>query len=228
MISMLLLAAVLGAAPLPDDFRTAPIGDAFAVDEITMPQQKQRGRQDDKDTDKDDKDTDKDDKDTDRDDDTDTDTERNRRNGRVVCADRDNNGLCDDRRRRADVCVDRDKDGFCDAGRRDTDDFCVDRDNDGRCDGGVVPRRFPEALPEMLRVAVIRERGRTADVNRWLGGVHLRVRYTDADKNGVPERISFFKQGGELLQLWVDRNGDGRADQVHVFHDGKRVRTLGG
>lgn len=218
MISMLLLAAVLGTAPLPDDSRITSIDVAFAVDESTMPQQKQRGRRDDKDTDKDDKDTDRDD---------DTDTERNRRSGRVVCVDRDNNGMCDDRRRRADVCVDRDKDGFCDAPRQDSDAFCVDRDHDSRCDGGVVPRRFPQALPEMMKVAVIRDRGRTADVNRWLGGVRLRVRFADADKNGVPERISFFKQGGELLQLWVDKNGDGRADEVQVFQDGKRVRTIG-
>lgn len=156
----------------------------------------------------------------------DDDRKDRRHAGRNVCVDRNNDGMCDDRNRRADRCVDRDGDGFCDAQRRNDDDFCVDQNADNRCDTGGYPARYPNTLPEMIGTVLINQGRRTSDVNRWIGGSRVRVRYVDADGNRVPERVSFLTPAGQVLQTWIDTSGDGRADRVEVYRNGRQVRVI--
>lgn len=165
------------------------------------------------------------DEDTDEDTD-DEDTERKRRGRRFVCVDRNGDGICDNRDRRDDRCVDTDRDGFCDGPRRDDDDFCLDQDGDGRCDSVGFPSRFPRTLPVMITVDNISRGRRTADVNRWLGGARLRLRYSDVDNDGRPEVVRFLDPSGRVVQVWFDTDHDGRADRVEIFRDGKLARTI--
>lgn len=182
----------------------------------------------DKDTDKKskarkDKDTEKD---TDTDKDTEKDTDKRRARGPAVCSDANGDGVCDSKTRRVDKCHDKDRDGFCDGDRKDKDDFCLDQDADGRCDTGVYPARVPRTLPQMITVATIRDGNRTTDVNRWIGGTRVRVRYVDANGNGVPERVTFVNLKGEIVQVWNDTNGDGRADSVQIWRKGTQLREI--
>jgi hypothetical protein len=107
----------------------------------------------------------------------------------------------------------------------------VDRDSDGRCDVGIPTGGYPATLPEMVRVAQLRDGTRPVEeAARWLGAAAagVRARYVDADSNGVPERISWVDSAGRLVQLWTDRDRDGRADLVQLYENGRRVRSIGG
>jgi len=110
---------------------------------------------------------------------------------------------------------------------------CANEAFDKGCDvlGGVwdtkSPSSYPSTLPEMIG-AVIFDRGqRTRDVTWWLGDAQYRVDYADADRNGRPERASWFDGAGHLVQQWIDGNRDGRADVVRVYKDGRLVRVVG-
>ena len=48
----------------------------------------------------------------------------------------------------------------------------------------------------------------------------------DADKNGRPEALSWTDERGTIIQRWIDRNGDGRADRVQRFENGRVVRVI--
>lgn len=98
-------------------------------------------------------------------------------------------------------------------------------EKDGR-DGRVRQQPLPTTLPEMIG-AILMERGRRSDdVSRWLGAGTLRSRYVDRDRNGVPERVNWLNDAGEVLQVWIDANADGRADSVEVYEGGKKVRSV--
>lgn len=224
-------ALVLGATPgsserLSTAYSNVPLLETPATVQ-QQPAKAKKNKDSDKDTDKKGRKAGKDkDKDTDKD--TEDDTEKRRARGPAVCTDANGDGVCDDRTRRVDKCHDKDRDGFCDSDRRDKDDFCLDQDGDGRCDTGVYPVRTPRTLPQMIPVATIREGNRTADVNRWLGGARVRVRYVDANGNGVPERVTFVNLNGDVVQVWNDTNGDGRADAVQIWRKGKQLREITG
>lgn len=98
---------------------------------------------------------------------------------------------------------------------------------EGRLDRGVWDRsNYPRRLPEMAN-AVLYQRGeRPQQVRRWLGDRYLIVRFTDADNNGTPERVVWRNRREEVLQVWTDRNRDGRADRVEFWENGRRVRTV--
>ena len=100
--------------------------------------------------------------------------------------------------------------------RRDRTDDVYERD---QAAGG---------MPDM-RGGLLAARGiRTPDVRRLLGDADVVARTVDADRDGMPERISWHDaRSGALVQVWTDRDHDGRADQVDIFRDGKRIRTLG-
>jgi hypothetical protein len=145
-------------------------------------------------------------RDDDRWDDNDRRYERFFRPGSDICEDLNRDGRCDDAQRGGTVCVDRDRDGVCD-------------DAYGAAGGA--------ALPEMIS-AVLATRGeRTPDVIRWIGDQDVTVRYTDADRDGVPERATWLDQQGGLVQVWTDRARTGRATRVEFFRDGRRVRVIG-
>ena len=84
------------------------------------------------------------------------------------------------------------------------------------------------AMPEMSGAVAAGRGVRTADVTRYLGDANVVARIVDADRNGVPERVNWVDaRSGGIVQTWTDRDGDGRADRVEFYRDGKRVRTLG-
>jgi hypothetical protein len=112
----------------------------------------------------------------------------------------------------------------------------VDLDRDGRCD--VVygepsdrypdDRRYPETLPETVW-GVIFGRGdqlAVGGVREWLGSGDVRPRYTDADRDGRPEEVSWYDARGTILQRWIDDTRDGRADRVAVYQNGRVVRVV--
>lgn len=104
--------------------------------------------------------------------------------------------------------------------RRGRDDDDDERDPSSQSD---QPRG---RLPEMIG-AIVFERGRrTADVSRWLGPNPLTARYVDANRNGVPERATWRNSRGEVVQVWIDSDGDGRADRVNYYEDGRLVRSV--
>lgn len=138
--------------------------------------------------------------------------------------DKNRDRWCDDNdlRDQRDCRVrDRDEDEDTD---EDTDEDRKDRNRDR--DGVWDRSRYPDRLPEM-RNAILYQRGqRPKEVRRWLGERDLRLRITDEDNNGRPERVVWLNQRGQTLQVWIDRNRDGRADRVEFYNDGKRVRVI--
>lgn len=117
------------------------------------------------------------------------------------------------------------------AGRRGRDDDADDRDdrrrdrdrNDAPAGEIGAGRSFPDM---MAGVAALQGR-RTDDVARWLGASQATARISDLDGNGTPERVMWFDAAGQLVQVWTDRNRDGRADRVEVFENGRRVQVVG-
>jgi hypothetical protein len=107
--------------------------------------------------------------------------------------------------------------------RDDRDDERCPQDDD-ECDDELVSRR-PGAWPRML-AAIDAARGtRTADTRRWLGDRVMTVRYEDRDRNGRPERASWYDRSGQLVQEWIDADRDGVADVVRLYRGGKLVRV---
>lgn len=151
--------------------------------------------------------------------------DRDDRYGRDDDYDRDGNGGWGRGRRDENGrdCVDRDRNGRCDYVGASSD-YCLDRNHDGRCDytyGGGYGQ-----LPDMVRGMLIDRGLRTTDQRRWLGNADVRGRYTDWDRNGIPERINWLDGAGRLVQQWVDGNRDGQADLVRLYRAGELVRVV--
>ena len=91
----------------------------------------------------------------------------------------------------------------------------------------AADERYPSVLPEMIGATLIGRGQRTEDVTRWLGGAAAQARTVDRDRNGLPERVTWLDAAGNVLQVWIDADGDGRADTVEVYRDGKMVRRFG-
>ncbi|MGI9077405.1 MAG: hypothetical protein ACR2G6_08755 [Gemmatimonadaceae bacterium] len=135
--------------------------------------------------------------------------------------DKDRDRWCDNDERRNDrACRDRDDDTDDDRSR----DRDRDRDRDRNADWDRS--RYPDRLPEMGTAILYRNGQRPAQVRRWLGERELTVQVIDLDNNGQPERATWRNRSGELVQIWTDRNRDGRADRVEIYDDGKRVRVF--
>ena len=146
----------------------------------------------------------------------------------------DNDRRDDDRdgRRGGVVCLDRNHDGYCDPQQGRNDDVCFDRDRNGRCDGATPVGGgggYSSSLPHMVRVGLLRDGRRTDEATRWLGtdARGAQARYADRDRDGNPERITWYDRSGHVAQVWVDRNDDGRADVVEIYQGGRIVRTVG-
>ena len=109
-------------------------------------------------------------------------------------------------------------------GRRD-EDRCATAQlgDDQNCDDIVVRR--PGTWPQMLAAVALARGSRTEDVRRWLGDRAASVRYDDRDRNGRPERASWYDRAGKLVQEWVDADGDGVADTIRLYRDGKLMRV---
>jgi len=147
--------------------------------------------------------------------------------GRVLVGDRRDarrDSRYDDRRdsryddRRDAACVDRDRDGWCDGTRT--------RVNEGRTRvGGYYGGGRNTVLPGMVYVAALRRGERGADYGRWLGNVRTTVSYTDRNRDGMADQLVWRNDRGQIVQVWEDRNYDGRADEVRVYENGRQVQS---
>jgi hypothetical protein len=108
-------------------------------------------------------------------------------------------------------------------GRRDDDRCVTAQTNDDDCDD--VAMRRPGTWPQMLAAVALARGSRTDDVQRWLGSRATSVRYDDRDRNGQPERATWYDRGGQLVQEWVDSDRDGIADTIRLYRDGKLMRV---
>lgn len=95
-------------------------------------------------------------------------------------------------------------------------------------DDAVRTRDDEEPMPAMRAALLWIEGQRPADLVRWFGPRTVAPRFAMPAPGRTPERVQWHDQDGHLVQLWIDRNGDGRADRVEVFdRDGARVRVVG-
>jgi hypothetical protein len=68
----------------------------------------------------------------------------------------------------------------------------------------------------------------SATALRWLGTSEVLARTTGSGRGGAPARVVWLDANtGTLLQVWTDRDGDGTADRVEVYRNGRRVKLIG-
>jgi hypothetical protein len=125
--------------------------------------------------------------------------------------------------RGADSCGDDNRDGICNQPFVTPSDPCVDGTRDARC-----AEAAGATLPMMWSAVLWIEGQRPADLVRWFGGQNLAARFVMPARGGAPDRVQWFDQDNRVVQVWLDRNGDGRADRVEVYsREGVRVRVYG-
>jgi hypothetical protein len=127
------------------------------------------------------------------------------------------------------VCLDRDHDGWCDDVRSGSQ-YCVDRDGDGRCDdyGDLAAAPYASAMPPMRAATDVQRGNGSAIALRWLGTAEVMVRTSDLKRTGVPYRAMWLDANtGRILQVWTDRDGDGVADRVEIYRNGRVAKILG-
>ena len=101
-------------------------------------------------------------------------------------------------------------------------EVCGDGGRDARCEDASA------SLPAMRAAVQWTEGQRPADLQRWFGGQNVAARFSMPARGGAPDRVQWYDIDGRLVQIWIDRNGDGRADRVELFNrDGARVRVVG-
>ena len=116
-------------------------------------------------------------------------------------------------------CADANRDGVCDDAQ--TGDVCADI-RDTRCDEPIL------SLPSMRSAVLWIEGQRPLELQRWFGGQNVAARFVMPLRGASPDRVQWFDTDGRLVQIWTDRNGDGRADRVEIFgRDGSRIRVVG-
>ncbi len=119
----------------------------------------------------------------------------------------------------SEACADANRDGLCDDAPGG--EGCVDG-RDTRCD------ETAPAMPSMRSAVLWTEGQRPADLQRWFGGMNVAARFSIPSRGQLPDRVQWFDADGHVVQLWIDRNGDGRVDRVEVFnYDGTRIRVIG-
>jgi hypothetical protein len=127
------------------------------------------------------------------------------------------------------VCLDRDADGWCDDPRFGAP-VCRDLDGDGRCDDypALAAAPLPAELPEMRAGLDVRGGAGSATALRWLGTSEVIARVTGAGRGGAPSRVVWLDANtGALVQVWTDRDGDGVADRVELYRNGRRTKLVG-
>ena len=93
------------------------------------------------------------------------------------------------------------------------------------------PSRYPTSgsgqmsLPDMIGAIAAAKGQRSAAVSRWIGTQPLNLQTTRA-AGGRLSQASWFAPSGQLVQRWIDRDLDGRADAVQLFQNGRLVRTV--
>lgn len=157
-----------------------------------------------------------DDREYDREDDHDDDHDGPGRNGRGHAY-----GHYKHKDRKGAKCFDRNYDSICDDAQNGATGYPQSR----YPQTGYPRTGYPSTLPEMVG-AVIASRGqRSTDVSRWIGAQPMNVRMAKAS-NGRVAQASWFDPSGTIVQRWIDRDLDGRADAVQLFRGGRMVRTV--
>ncbi len=127
------------------------------------------------------------------------------------------------------VCLDRDGDGWCDDSRTGGG-FCRDLDGDGRCDDypGLASAPYSSSMPPM-RAALDVQRGIGSPLAlRWLGTAEVFVRLSELKRTGTPYRAMWLDANtSRLLQVWTDRDGDGVADRIEIYQNGRVSKIIG-
>jgi hypothetical protein len=116
---------------------------------------------------------------------------------------------------------------------RRSDDRAVDRTRD-RYPDGTYPRTdtpadtrsYPRTLPDMAWAAAFTRGQRVSETRAWVGENARMSGFTDANRNGVPETVTWKDADGRIVQRWLDDNRDGRADRVELYQDDRVVRTI--
>ncbi len=100
-------------------------------------------------------------------------------------------------------------------------DLCVDS-RDARCDAEL------SSMPSMRSAVLWTEGQHPSELQKWFGNQNVSARFVMPSRGGAPDRVQWFDMDGRLVQIWIDRNGDGRADRVELFNrDGARIRVVG-
>jgi hypothetical protein len=83
-------------------------------------------------------------------------------------------------------------------------------------------------MPSM-RAAILWSEGQyPAEMQRWFGAQPVSPRFQMPTRGGSPDRIQWVDADNRVVQIWLDRDRDGRADRIDVFgRDGARIRTIG-
>lgn len=81
-------------------------------------------------------------------------------------------------------------------------------------------------LPDMAWALADARDEHALELRRWFGESRPRARLFDADDDGKPEAIEWYDEQEQKLERWVDDDGDGRADQVVIFSDGRPIRVV--
>jgi len=104
---------------------------------------------------------------------------------------------------------------------------CRDRNRDGACDGD--PRTSSVGygpMPSMeSAVAFARNQAPSDDVRRWVPSGATRVTLQNRPGTNQLYRALWIDSDGRPVQGWVDRKGDGSADLIERYADGKMVET---
>lgn len=127
------------------------------------------------------------------------------------------------------VCLDRDQDGWCDDPRFGAP-VCRDLDGDGRCDDYPedASAPYPTTLPSMAAGRDVQGGRGSREAIRWLGTAEVVARPSGGRAGGTPYRILWYDANtNALLQAWTDRDGDGVADRVEIYRNGRRVKLMG-
>jgi hypothetical protein len=106
---------------------------------------------------------------------------------------------------------------------------CRDRNRDGTCDRPGDPRSNsigsgPMPLMESA-VAFARNRSVSDDVRRWVPTSATRVTLQNRPGTNQLYRALWLDSDGKPVQGWVDRKGDGSADLIERYADGKMIET---
>ena len=127
------------------------------------------------------------------------------------------------------VCLDRDGDGWCDDVRGGSQ-YCLDRDGDGRCDDypELASAPYSSSMPPMRAALDVRNGMGSPIALRWLGTAEVLVRTSELRRTGVPYRAMWLDAGtNRLLQVWTDRDGDGVADRIEIYRNGRVAKIIG-
>ena len=99
----------------------------------------------------------------------------------------------------------------------------VERSRRGRTTGRTTGSGIPGGSWPYLSDALAFSRGtRTSSVASLVPGA-TNVRLSSRTASGVPVEAMFYGAGGQLLEVWRDQNGDGRADRVTEYRNGQVV-----